>query len=371
MMTNYHAKPDFEHGQDSSLGVLLVNLGTPDEPTTKAVRRYLKAFLSDPRVVEAPRLIWWMILNLYILRVRPAESAKAYKTIWTENGSPLLLHSQKLAKELQQKLAADLSGDVHVELAMSYGNPSIPDALARLYEKQARRIVILPLYPQYSGTTTATVFEAVMKQIGKRRWIPETRFINHYHDDVDYISALATSIREHWDTNGRGERLLFSFHGIPKSLVMAGDPYYCQCLKTGRLVAEALQLQPEEWEISFQSRVGREEWLHPYTDQLLEKWGKDGVGDIDVASPGFAVDCLETLEEVAMRYGELFNESGGGKLRYIPALNSRPEHVSVLCKLVEQHLGGWPESHPEEDPGNSVAELELSAKRAREAGAKR
>lgn len=365
-MTNFDAKPDFRHGQDSSLGILLVNLGTPDEPTTKAVRRYLKAFLSDPRVVEVPRPIWWLILNLYILRVRPAESAKAYRTIWTESGSPLLLHSRKLAETLEEKLSDDLSGNVHVELAMSYGNPSIPDALARLYEKQAERILILPLYPQYSGTTTGTVFEAVMKQIGQRRWIPETRFINHYHDDPGYIAALASSIQRHWDASGRGERLLFSFHGIPKSLVLAGDPYQCQALKTARLVAESLELERHQWEISFQSRVGREEWLRPYTDELLEKWGHDGVGDIDVASPGFAVDCLETLEEVAIRYGELFTESGGGKLRYIPALNSSDEHINLLFNLIEQNLGGWPEAGIATDRSK---ELALSAQRARERGA--
>lgn len=365
-MTSYQAEPDFKHGRSSSLGVLLVNLGTPDEPTTKAVRRYLKAFLSDPRVVEVPRPIWWLILNLYILRVRPAESAKAYRTIWTDQGSPLLLHSQKLAATLEEKLSADLSGEVHVQLAMSYGNPSIPDALARLYAKRAERILILPLYPQYSGTTTGTVFEAVMKEIGQRRWIPETRFINHYHDDPGYIAALANSIRRHWETNGRGERLLFSFHGIPKKLVLSGDPYQCQALKTARLVAESLQLQSDQWEISFQSRVGREEWLRPYTDELLEDWGKAGIGDIDVASPGFAVDCLETLEEVAIRYGELFSESGGGKLRYIEALNSSDEHIDTLFNLIERNLGGWPESEIVED--RSV-ELTLSLQRARERGA--
>ena len=370
-MAQYQSPADFRHDAQSSLGVLLVNLGTPDAPTTSAVRRYLAEFLSDPRVVEVPRPIWWLILNLYILRVRPAESAKAYQAIWTDNGSPLLLHSQALAQSLQQELRSTLSEKVHVELGMSYGSPSLRSALDALYEKGAQRIVLLPLYPQYSGTTTASVFEAVIKLLSKRRWIPEFRFINHYHDRPDYIAAIAASIEQHWKQHGRGQRLLFSFHGLPQKLLLAGDPYYCHCQKTARLVAEKLGLKAEDWAVSFQSRVGREEWLKPYTDELLVAWGREKLGDIDAVCPGFAADCLETLEEVALRYGELYEEAGGGKLRYIAALNSSKEHAALLGALVRDHAGGWPEAAENGPAAETTQTLAASLRRAMELGAER
>lgn len=370
-MAQYQSKADFRHDEQSSLGILLVNLGTPDAPTTRAVRRYLAEFLSDPRVVEVPRPIWWLILNLYILRVRPAESAKAYQAIWTPDGSPLLLHSQALADTLQQELRSTLDEKVHVELGMSYGSPSLQSALDTLYEKGAERIVLLPLYPQYSGTTTASVFEAVIRLLSKRRWIPEFRFINHYHDRPDYIDALAASVEQHWKQHGRGKRLLFSFHGLPRKLLLAGDPYYCHCQKTARLVAEKLGLQEEDWAVSFQSRVGREEWLKPYTDELLESWGQEKLGDIDAICPGFAADCLETLEEVALRYGELYEEAGGGKLRYIPALNSSRAHAALLAALVRDHAGGWPEEGQTAGGEDATKGLAATLRRALELGAER
>lgn len=370
-MAQYQSPANFRHDEQSSLGILLVNLGTPDAPTTSAVRRYLAEFLSDPRVVEVPRPIWWLILNLYILRVRPAESAKAYRAIWTPDGSPLLLHSQALANALQQELRSTLSEKVHVELGMSYGSPSLASALDRLYEKGAQRIVLLPLYPQYSGTTTASVFDAVVRLLSKRRWIPEFRFINHYHDRPDYIDAIAASIERHWQQHGRGRRLLFSFHGLPRKLLLAGDPYYCHCQKTARLVAEKLGLKDEDWAVSFQSRVGREEWLKPYTDELLVDWGKEKLGDIDAVCPGFAADCLETLEEVALRYGELYEEAGGGKLRYIPALNAGEDHAALLAELVRDHAGGWPEAANIDPPKETVETLGARLRRAMQLGAER
>lgn len=368
-MSRYQASPAYAHGTPESLGVLLVNLGTPSAPTTSAVRRYLKQFLSDPRVVELPRALWWLILNGVILRIRPSRSAEAYQKIWTDQGSPLLLHCQDIAEGVATNLGTRLSGAVHVELAMSYGEPSIEGALNRLHEAYARRIVVLPLYPQYSNTTTGSVFADVTRLLSLRRWVPELRFINHYHDARGYIAALAASIRDYRDLHGSGKRLLFSFHGLPQKMLMDGDPYHCQCHKTARLVAEALELQPDDWAVSFQSRVGRDPWLQPYTDKLLEQWGADGVGDIDVACPGFSADCLETLEEIQMQNAEIYAAAGGGELRYIPALNARDDHVTFLSRLIEKNVSGWPEASHDWSSAEAAAELDRSARRAREMGA--
>ena len=335
-MPRFESAPPYEHGLPESLGILLVNLGTPSEPTPGAVRKYLAQFLSDPRVIELPRLIWWLILHGVILRVRPARSAAAYAKIWTDKGSPLMLHCEDIAEALGEQLSARLSGSVNVELAMSYGEPSIESALDRLHARFARRVLVLPMYPQYSNTTTGSVFEAVTRTIARRRWIPEFRFINHYHDSKGFISALAASVRDHWDRRGRGERLLFSFHGVPRRTLMSGDPYHCQCQKTARLVAETLELGEDDWFVSFQSRVGREEWLTPYTDETLEEWGRHGVGDIDVICPAFSVDCLETLEEISLEGADQLKEAGGGELRYIPCLNARDDHIAFLTRLVEK-----------------------------------
>jgi ferrochelatase len=368
-MPRFESLPQYEHGLPESLGVLLVNLGTPDEPTTGAVRRYLAEFLWDPRVVEIPRPIWWLILNGIILTTRPSRSAKAYAKIWTDQGSPLLLHTNDIARGIEDKLSARLSGAVHVEVGMSYGNPSIESALEKLHANFVRRIVVLPLYPQYSGTTTASVFDAVTRFLSRRRWVPELRFINHYHDAAGYVAALASSIRDHWDMHGRGERLLMSFHGVPKQTLLDGDPYHCQCQKTARLVAEALDLGDDEWHVSFQSRVGRAEWLRPYTDETLEAWGKERAGLVDVVCPGFSADCLETLEEIAMENATLFREAGGGDLRYIPALNAREDHVSFLSRTIEKNVAGWPEADPDWSVSEASRQLERSRERARKMGA--
>ena len=368
-MSRFESLPAYEHGMPESLGILLVNLGTPLEPTPSAVRKYLAEFLSDPRVVELPRLIWWLILHGVILRIRPARSAAAYAKIWTEEGSPLLLHSNDVAEELQTQLRARLSGNVQVELGMSYGEPSISDALNRLHAAGARRVLTLPMYPQYSNTTTGSVFEAVTRAIARRRWIPEFRFINHYHDANGFISALAASVRDHWDKHGRGEQLLFSFHGVPRRTLLSGDPYHCQCQKTARLVAETLELDDDQWFVSFQSRVGREEWLRPYTDDTLEEWGREGIGNIDVLCPAFAVDCLETLEEISMEGAEQFSEAGGGELRYIPCLNARDDHVAFLTRLVEKNVAGWPEASPDWSKSEVANEHDKSRRRAKALGA--
>ena len=368
-MPTYQSSPPYEHGLPESLGILLVNLGTPDAPTPAAVRRYLAEFLRDPRVVEKPRLLWWLILHGFILRFRPARSARAYQKIWTNDGSPLLLHSQDIANAMQTQLSAQLPGTVRVELAMSYGQPSISAALDRLQACGARRIILLPLYPQYSGTTTASVFEAVTAALNKRRWTPEFRFISHYHDAPGYIAANAANIRDYWDQHGRTDKLLFSFHGLPRKNLLDGDPYYCQCLKTARLIAASLELDEGGWVVAFQSRMGREEWLRPYADEIITELGRNGCGRIDVVCPGFAADCLETLEEIAMQNAALFNSCGGGSLNYIPALNARDDHVAFLSQLIEKHAGGWPESSPDFSANESAREREKSRQRALAMGA--
>lgn len=359
-MPSYQSTPEFKHGQSESIGVLLVNLGTPEEPTSPAVRRFLKQFLSDPRVIEYPRWLWWLVLNGVILRIRPSRSAAAYRKIWADEGSPLMIFSKAVAEAIQNDLGIRRPGSACVELAMSYGEPSIDAAIDRLIARGARRLLVLPMYPQYSGTTTASVIDAVARKLNRLRWIPETRFINQYHDEPGYIAALAASIREFWKKKGRGTMLMFSFHGVPRQTLLDGDPYHCQCQKTARLVAEALELGDDEWLLSFQSRVGREEWLRPYTDETIATLGKQGISRLDVVCPGFSADCLETLEEIAIQNAELFIESGGESLHYIPALNAREDHVSFLTDLVEKHLAGWPTSYPA-DPESSKRALAMGA----------
>jgi len=351
---------DFRHDAPEALGVLLVNLGTPDAPTTPAVRRYLAEFLSDPRVVELPRPLWWLILHGVILRIRPARSAHAYQAVWTEQGSPLLDISQRLADVLGRRLAETLPGTVRVELGMRYGNPSIPAALRRLRDANCRRLLVLPLYPQYSATTTGSTFDAVTRELSTWRWVPELRTVNQYHDVPGHIEALAQSVRDHWAAHGRPDRLLFSFHGIPKDYFLGGDPYHCQCQKTARLVAEALDLPRETWALSFQSRVGTKEWLRPYTDETLKAWGAQGVGSVQVICPGFAADCLETLEEIAVENRGYFLGAGGRDYGYIPALNDSPAQVQVLCDLVRRHTANWPEAEAVTDPAEGTRRLALA-----------
>lgn len=339
----YKSLVDFQHNAPEKLGVLMLNLGTPDAPTPTAVRRYLAEFLNDPRVVEMPRPLWWFILHGVILRVRPARSARAYQAVWTDRGSPLLDIAQRQAAGLQERLTQRMGSRVRVVLGMRYGQPSVSQALNRLKADHVRRLLVLPLYPQYSGTTTASTFDAVTDELSTWRWLPELRFINQYHDDPAYIDALVASIRRFWDTDGEPERLLFTFHGIPKRYFAAGDPYHCHCQKTARLVVGRLALAPERWSVSFQSRVGRDEWLQPYTDETLKRWGADGVNSVQVIAPGFSADCLETLEEIKVENRRYFLDAGGGRYDYIPCLNDDAAHLDMLAGLVTRHTCGWPE----------------------------
>ena len=336
----YSAQTSFEHGQSSATGILLCNLGTPDAPTTAALRRYLKEFLWDPRVVEQPRWLWWLILNGIILNTRPAKSAKAYEKVWTEAGSPLLAVSRRQRDKLQIVLDERVGENVHVELAMRYGNPSIRQGLESLRERGCERIIVLPLYPQYSATTTGSTFDAVASVLQGWRRVPALHFIDHYHDHPGYIEALAESVRRHWQQHGEPERLLISFHGIPERYFKAGDPYPCHCRKTARLLREQLGLDEDRAVIAFQSRFGREPWIEPYTDETLKDWGRSGVASVDVICPGFAADCLETLEEIAMQNCELFQAAGGGQFRYIPALNDDDAHIGALAEVLADHLAG-------------------------------
>ena len=324
-------------------GVLLVNLGTPEAPTPRALRTYLAEFLGDPRVIEYPRWLWWLILHGVILRIRPRRSAHAYQRVWTAQGSPLRVGSEALAAALQDELARRMPGPVQVALAMRYGQPSVKTQIERLQREGVRRLLVLPLYPQYSATSTGSVLDAVADCFKTLRWPPELRVVNDYHDDPGHIDALARSIEDWWRTNGRGDRLLLSFHGIPERYVKAGDPYLLQCGATARLLRERLGLSPSELLVSFQSRVGREPWLQPYTDATVRELAAQGVKRLDVACPGFAVDCLETLEEIAMQNREFFIEAGGKELRYIPALNDSRGQVDSLAALALRHMQGWPE----------------------------
>jgi protoporphyrin/coproporphyrin ferrochelatase len=369
-MAAFEGLKEFRHDEIPRLGVLLTNLGTPDAPTPAALRRYLGEFLSDPRVVEIPRLLWWPVLHGILLRTYPRRSAKAYEKVWTERGSPLLANCEDIAVRLQDELAARASGPVKLVLGMRYGNPSLRSALESMRDAGVRRLLVLPLYPQYASSTTASTVEAVNRIVGRWRWIPEVRHVTSYHDEPAYIAALADSLRRHRKQHGSGDRLMFSFHGIPRRNFLAGDPYHCQCHKTARLVAEALGLEQGEWQVCFQSRFGKAEWLQPYTDRTLEAWGREGLNGVDVICPGFPADCLETLEEIAIVNAELFRKSGGGELRYVPALNADAAHVRFLGELVAKHSAGWPEQ--EGVTAESAAlEAGAGAQRARRLGADR
>ncbi len=343
-MPTYKGEEDYNHDRTGRVGLLLANLGSPAAPTPAAVRKYLGEFLWDPRVIETPRWLWWLVLHGMILRLRPRRSASLYRKIWADEGSPLLTISRSQAHGLAGSLQEKTSGSVNVALAMRYGKPSIAEGLASLRQAGMRRLLVLPLYPQYSATTTASTFDAVAGELMTWRLLPEIRFIQHYHDDPGYLGALASSIRYAWRRDGEPDRLLFSFHGLPKRYSLAGDPYYHECRTTARLVAESLELQETRWRVAFQSRMGREEWLKPYTDHQLRKWGAAGVKRVDVVCPGFPADCLETLEEIAVGNRETFLRAGGERYRYIPALNAGPEHIQALATLALRHMQGWLET---------------------------
>jgi ferrochelatase len=335
-------EPPYKHGAPSRTAVVLVNLGTPDEPTRGAVRRYLKEFLSDPRVVEIPKMVWAPILYGIILPFRSGKSAQKYATIWTKEGSPLKVHTQAQAMLLRGALGERGHNEVTVAMAMRYGSPSLPDVLDRLKADGHDRILILPAYPQYSGTTTASINDAVSAHYRKVRNLPELRFVRNYHDHEAYIDALKKSVLAHWEANGRGEKLLMSFHGVPKRTLTLGDPYHCECMKTARLLAEKLKLREDQYLVTFQSRFGKAEWLQPYTAPTVAQLAKDGVRRLDVICPGFTSDCLETLEEIAMEVQHDFVSNGGKEFNYIPCLNEQPSWIAALAEIAEQHLIGWP-----------------------------
>jgi ferrochelatase len=349
MSSNYTGLAGYAHDQDAKAGVLLVNLGTPEAPTAAKVRPYLAQFLGDPRIIELPRWLWRIILHGVILRIRPKRSAHAYARIWTEQGSPLRTGSEALMRALQAELSRRRPGPIKVELAMRYGEPSVRRQIEQMQREGVRRLLVLPLYPQYSATSTGSVIDAVADTLKVLRWPPELRLVNDYHDDPAHIEALAKSIEAFWAERGRGDKLLLSFHGIPERYLRAGDPYFCQCHATARLLRERLGLGADAIMMSFQSRVGRERWLHPYTDVTVRELAKAGVKKLDVVSPGFAVDCLETLEEIAMQNREFFLEAGGTDLRYIPALNDSPDQVDAMAELVLRHTQGWAEFAPDYD----------------------
>ena len=363
-MANFSAHTPHDHAAGECIGVLVTNLGTPDSPTTGAVRRYLAEFLADPRVIETPRWIWRLILHGAILRIRPRRSARAYASIWSSEGAPLLVNSRAIADALHARWAARMPRRVSVALGMRYGTPSIADAMHELRDAGATRLAVLPLYPQYSGATGGATFDAVAAVLTRWRRVPALRFVDHYHDDPGYIEALAASIEAAWSAGGPPDRLLFSFHGLPRRYLDAGDPYHCECHKTARLVARELGLGPERWLVAFQSRVGREEWLRPYTDETLIELGRARLETVDVVCPGFSADCLETLEEIGMRGRESFIAAGGGQLRYIPALNAGERHVEALANLVERTISDWPAA-PDD------ASRDRRATRARALGASR
>lgn len=359
----YQGPDGFHHDQPEKTGVLITNLGTPDAPTASALRRYLGQFLSDPRVIEAPRLLWWLVLHGVILRIRPRRSANAYSKIWEPSGSPLLLHTAAQCESLREKLQARYGDALVVGFAMRYGSPSIPTLLEQMQSQGVRKLLVLPLYPQYSAATSASTFDAIAQDFTRRRWLPDFRFISHYPDYPPYIEAMAEHIENHWERNGRGDRLILSYHGIPKRYLLNGDPYHCECHTTSRLLAERLKLDNDDYMTTFQSRFGREEWLRPYTDETLKALPDEGVRKVDVFCPGFSSDCLETIEEIDVENRGYFLAAGGESFQYIAALNAEPCHINALTQLVEDNLQGWVpnETGPEH--------LEARAARARSMGA--
>jgi ferrochelatase len=339
---SFRKEPPFSHGTVARSAIVLVNLGTPDAPTRSAVRRYLKEFLSDPRVVEIPRLVWWLILHLIILPFRSGKSAAKYASIWTRDGSPLKVHTQKQAMLLRGALGERGHDALRVTMAMRYGSPSLPEVLDKLKAEHCERVLILPAYPQYSGTTTGSIYDAVFAHYKNVRNVPELRMVKNYHGHDGYIDALHDSVLAYWEAHGRGQKLVMSFHGVPKRTLLLGDPYHCECQKTARLLAAKLRLKPEQYVVTFQSRFGKAEWLQPYTAPTLQQLARDGVERVDVICPGFTSDCLETLEEISMEAKHDFQKAGGKQFHYIPCLNEEPSWIAGLAEIAEQHLIGWP-----------------------------
>lgn len=361
----YDAEPTHEHGTVPKTGILLVSLGTPEAPTPAAVRRYLAEFLWDPRVVEIPRPVWWPLLHGVVLRLRPGQSARRYARVWTPDGSPLKVHTERQARLLRGYLEARVRSPLAVETAVRYGEPSIAAVLDRLKHGGCDRILVLPLYPQYAASTTASVFDEVAAFLRRTRDVPAMRLVRHFHDHPEYIGALAARVREHWLANGRPDTLVMSFHGLPQRSLERGDPYHCECQKTARLLAQALELADAQWRITFQSRFGAGEWLKPYTAAVLAELGRDRTRRVDVVCPGFVADCLETLEEIGIEGKQAFLAAGGGEFHLLPALNEHEGWIRALASIALENLTGW--IGP--DPGRAQAAAEDSRRRALARGA--
>lgn len=336
----YHAE-QFKHDQAEKIGILLVNLGSPDAPDAGSIRRFLKEFLSDQRVIEMPKFIWQLILNFFILPFRPKKLVPLYQSIWTPEGSPLVSIAVKQKNKLDALFIKKGHSDLSFALAMRYGNPDIASAIRQFARDNVHKVLVFPTYAQYSGSTTASIFDAVSAELHQWRWIPELRFINSYHDQAQHIQALADSVQTYWQAHKKGKKLIMSFHGLPKVYLLKGDPYFCQCHKTARLLAEKLQLDESQWMITFQSRFGKQEWLKPYTSETLENLVQQGIDEVDVICPGFAIDCLETLEEIAVENRDVFLNAGGQQYQYIPALNDSDANIEAMADLIEQHIQGW------------------------------
>jgi ferrochelatase len=339
---DYLPEPEHERGTVSRAAVLLVNLGTPDAPTPAAVRRYLAQFLSDPRVIEIPRALWLPILHGFILSTRPRKSARKYASIWSEEGSPLKVHTERQARRLRDYFGLEVHSPFAVDFAMRYGAPSIPGALARLKSEGCDRILVMPMYPQYAASTTASALDEVAAYLQRVRNVPEIRVVKHFHDHPAYIAALAQLVRDHWEQSGRPDKLVMSFHGLPRYTQVRGDPYHRECQETARLLAQKLDLAESHWQIAFQSRFGAAEWLEPYTASVLADCGRRSLRRVDVVCPGFVADCLETLEEIGIEGKNIFLGAGGREFHLLPCLNERDDWIRSLATIVREHLVGWP-----------------------------
>ena len=357
-MSRYAPEPPYSHGASSGIGVLLINLGTPEAPTPGAVRTYLKEFLSDPRVIEIPRILWWPILNLFVLTTRPKASAQRYAQVWMSEGSPLRVHTERQTTLLRGYLGERAKSlPLTVDYAMRYGRPSIPDKLREMKALRCDRILLLPLYPQYSASASATALDAAFRSFQEMRNQPAVRTVRGFHDHPGYIAAVAQNVRDYWMKSQRPDVLVMSFHGVPRATLDKGDPYHCECQKTGRLIAEALGLKEERYRITFQSRFGRAEWLRPYTADALDELARQKAGRVDVICPGFVSDCLETLEEIAIEGKAIYLNAGGRDFHFIPCLNERHDWIHALADIITSNLVGWSDAATHES-------LEMSRLRA-------
>ena len=326
----FKGEQNFQHENEQKKGLLIAYLGTPDSPDVLSVRRYLKEFLSDPRIIEVPKIIWWFVLNIFILNFRSFNSARLYKSIWTDGGSPLLVNCIKIREKVQKSLPSNYQ----VALGMRYGNPSIKSALNELKEANCRDIEVITLFPHYSATTVGSIFDAVSTEIKSWRWVPSVKFLNSYHDNPLLIEILSKRIKKSFESQGKPDKLVFSYHSIPKKYFDSGDPYHCLCQKTSRLIAEKLSLEEKDYITAFQSRFGPSEWLKPYTSETMKSLPKEGIKSVQVVSPGFGVDNLETLQEIDIENREFFEDAGGENFHYIPCLNDDDDHVEFLISLI-------------------------------------